>query len=159
MSLCSLTKFCCLQSLTLAIIVGIMSSASHADDPIQPTVVKAADKEKKVVMTFLRKGGFAGFHDVLSVYSDFTFEKKGPRHRPKLGKKGTLSADQQATLKKLLTTYGEVQWSRSPPPNVADGMHEAITLSGTGKKTTLGPKDPEFRQIMKLAGEILRGAR
>jgi len=146
-------------------ILGVMSTTSQAEDPIQvsPPAVKApakpAAEKKKVVMTYLRTGGFIGYHDDLAVYADFTFERKGRRLRPKQARTGDLNANQQAVLKKLLATFGKVQWSRRPPPNVADGISEAITIDGTGKKTTLSPKDPELRQMQKLASEILRGVK
>jgi len=158
-------KLCCCQSLTVALLLAAISVTANAESPRvrveSPLKVLAPPvKAHKIALHFKRTGGIAGFHDNLTLYTNMTYAKKAPPHRrPKAAHTGKLTAEQQATLKKLLATYGKVEWSRGNAPDVADGMQEAITINGTGQKTKLDPKDPEFGQIMKLASDLLRGAK
>ncbi|MDP6718787.1 MAG: hypothetical protein QGF59_09075, partial [Pirellulaceae bacterium] len=99
------------------------------------------------------------FHDDLTVYSDFTYLSKGPRHVPRLTREGKLSSSQQAMLKQILSTYGKVKWDRKSGPKVRDGMDESITLNGTGKKNKLDPKDLEFGTLSRLANTVITTAR
>jgi hypothetical protein len=115
------------------------------------------DKAKTAVLTFKRSGGIAGFHDNLTIYNDMRYAVQAPPHRPtKKTRTGKLDDGQKESLAKLLKTFGKVEWSRGNAPGVADGMQEAITINGSGKKTKLDPGAPEFRQILELVTGILR---
>lgn len=140
------TAMCCLPNPTIA------------ESPVvrEPSSVAPPAKKKAIVLTFKRVGGFAGFHDDLSVFEDMTFAVNGPRHRPGSGRVGELNAEQKKKLAKVLSTFGKVDWSRGNKPGVADGMQEAITISGSGDEAKLDASGPEFRQIQELVGEILR---
>jgi hypothetical protein len=119
--------------------------------------LEKGDKAKTAVLTFKRTGGIAGFHDNLTIYNDMTYAVQAPPHRPtKKTRTGKLDDGQKESLAKLLKTFGKVEWSRGNAPGVADGMQEAITINGSGKKTKLDPGAPEFRQILELVTGILR---
>ena len=163
---CRPTRILCLSLFSLTLSATLMPTFVQAEDPVikipkqlleQP--VDLPGKQRDAVMTFVRKGGFAGFNDELRVYGDGTFSANDNPRLPHLAKRGRMNDAQKATLKKLLATFGKARYSQSDGPRVADGMKTEITISGTGKKTTLEPKDAEFRQISAFAGELLRAAK
>ena len=155
-----------LSLFSLTLISVLVPDLALAEDPA-PVIPKKlieqpidlSGKQRDAVMTFVRKGGFAGFDQELRVYADGTFSANDRARLPHLARRGRMNDAQKATLKKLLATFGKARYSHSDGPRVADGMKTEITISGTGKKTTLDPKDEEFRKISAFAGELLRATK
>jgi len=105
-------------------------------------VVGGGEKVKKPVGSLLlryrRSGGFAGFHDDLQVFADYSYKLGTPRH-VKHEYRGKLSREHQARLAGHIKRYGKVTWSRSSGPRVVDGMSESIEINGTGALTKYEP--------------------
>ena len=66
----------------VTIVAAAMQLTAHAEDPVPVIPKKLKDvpldlpgKERNTVLSFVRKGGFAGFNDNLRVYDDNTFAK------------------------------------------------------------------------------------
>jgi hypothetical protein len=91
-----------------------------------------------LLLRYERSGGFAGFHDDLEIFADYTYRLSTPRH-VKHEYRGKLSREHQTQLAAHLKRYGKVSWRRSDGPRVADGMSESIGINGAGALTTYKP--------------------
>ena len=91
-----------------------------------------------LLLRYRRSGGFAGFHDDLQIFADYSYKLGTPRH-VKHEYRGKLSKEHQTQLAGHLKLYGKVTWSRSSGPRVVDGMSESIEINGTGALTKYEP--------------------
>jgi len=124
---------------------GCKPKAPKSDDPVE-FIKKPAGA---LLLRYRRSGGFAGFHDDLQIFADYTYKLGTPRH-VKHEYRGKLSREHQTQLAAHLKLYGKVKWSRGSPPGVADGMSESIEISGTGALTKYEPNKLQrlLQQIM-----------
>ena len=106
-----------------------------------------------LLLHYKRSGGFAGFHDDLQIFSDYTYKISTPRH-VKHEYHGKLSRGHQAQLAAHLKRYGKVAWRRSNAPRVADGMSESIEINGTGALTKYAPST-----LQRLLQQIISNGR
>jgi hypothetical protein len=135
------------RAFAAALLFGMSAWFMHGEAAAEKPAAGAEPSE--AVLTFKRSGGFAGFNDNLTIYANSTYTNND-------GESGFLNDEQQKVLDKLLATFGKVDWSHSDGPNVADGMSVSISIRGSGEKTTLKPRDGEFREIQELATSLLR---
>ena len=140
-------------ALCLVLTLAWGATAHAADEPA------AADKEKTLLVKFERYGGFAGFHDNLSIYSDFSFELGTPPHVKHVFR-GSLSDADKTTLVGLLKGFGTYLKEHSDGPRVADGMRTRLEINGTAAdKDAKGDEAAINRLLHQIATAAKRGER
>ena len=120
---------------------------------------EAKPADKKVIVKFERYGGFAGFHDKLTIHDDFTYVLDTPRH-VKHHFKGSISAEHQKELTEILKGYGTFLKEQSDGPKVADGMRTRTQVNGTAAdKDAKGDERALSRLLHQITMEARKGER
>ena len=113
----------------LALLAGMsLAPSAHAADKDSAPKPAAGD-EKALLVKFERYGGFAGFHDNLSIFEDFSYELGTPPHIKHVFR-GKLTAAQADQLAELLKGFGKYLKEHSDGPKVADGMRTRLEIHG-----------------------------
>ena len=110
--------------------------------------IKTTPMYDRVVLTWSRNGGIAGFCDEIKIHASglvvVTSCKSALRSFQ-------LTTIQQNLLTGWLSKFGPLDYSYSDPNAVADGMSTALTLVGTGNAK---PNEEELRVLLQFASEI-----
>jgi hypothetical protein len=113
-----------------------------------------ASEPEKTLVRYERYGGFAGFHDDLTIHADFTYLLDTPSH-VKHVYRGTLGEEQQTKLAALLKTFQDYTSAQDDGPNTADGMKTRLEVHGTGSSG--GAED--LRGLDLFLQQLMREAR
>jgi hypothetical protein len=110
--------------------------------------VKTTPMYDRIVLTWSRNGGIAGFCDEIKIHASglvvVTSCKTALRSFQ-------LTTVQQNLLTGWLSKFGPLDYSYSDPNAVADGMSTALTLAGTGDAK---PSEVELSTLLQFASGI-----
>lgn len=128
-------------------VTNLEGSQVMLDEKASPAV-KTTPVHDRVVLSWGRSGGIAGFCDEINIHASGLVVVNSCKAAVRSFQ---LSTAEQALLNGWLAKFAPLEYNHSDPNAVADGMSTALTLAGAGKNK---PTEDQLNELLQFAAQL-----